>query len=181
MVYGSSIAHGVGASRSGMSYVAILGRSLNLDVVNLAFSGAGKAEPEVVELVSMVDACCLILDLGKSYGYQSVERYVAMLKRVRSSGREASIVCIAPVFAPRELHSAEYGALSHHTRSVVRRAAMDRVNAGDANVVLVEGTELLGPDDSDGFAADGVHPSDLGHWRIARRLRDTVSPLVARR
>jgi hypothetical protein len=80
VVYGSSVAQGVGASRPGMSYAAVLARAMKLDFVNLAFGGAGKAEPEVVELVCRVDACCYILDLGKSYGMQSPGVYAAMLK-----------------------------------------------------------------------------------------------------
>ena len=45
--YGTSITQGGCASRSGMSYQAILGRQLNLDFVNLGFSGNGKGEPVV--------------------------------------------------------------------------------------------------------------------------------------
>src|SRR6266536_914266 len=43
--YGTSITQGGCASRSGMSYQAILGRMLNVDFVNLGFSGNGKGEP----------------------------------------------------------------------------------------------------------------------------------------
>ena len=42
--YGTSITQGGCASRPGMSYQAILGRRLNLDHVNLGFSGNGKGE-----------------------------------------------------------------------------------------------------------------------------------------
>ena len=43
--YGTSITQGGCASRSGMSYQAILGRMLNADFVNLGFSGNGLGEP----------------------------------------------------------------------------------------------------------------------------------------
>src|SRR5205807_9956158 len=45
--YGTSITQGGCASRSGMSYQAILGRMLNVDFVNLGFSGNGMGEPEL--------------------------------------------------------------------------------------------------------------------------------------
>jgi hypothetical protein len=45
--YGTSITQGGCASRPGMAYQAIVGRRLNVDFVNLGFSGAGKGEPVV--------------------------------------------------------------------------------------------------------------------------------------
>ena len=71
VLYGSSIAQGNSAARPGMSYQAIVARTLNLDYVNLGFSGGGKAEPQVVSLVADVPACCYLFDLGKSYGLQT--------------------------------------------------------------------------------------------------------------
>jgi len=56
LLYGSSIAQGIGSSRPGMSYAAILSRCLNLDFVDLGFGGAGKAEPEVVDLVASIQS-----------------------------------------------------------------------------------------------------------------------------
>jgi len=49
--YGTSITQGGCASRPGMSYQAIVGRMLNIDFVNLGFSGNGKGEPEVAKAV----------------------------------------------------------------------------------------------------------------------------------
>ena len=48
--YGTSITQGGCASRGGMSYQAIVGRLLNVDHVNLGFSGNGKGEPDVANL-----------------------------------------------------------------------------------------------------------------------------------
>ena len=174
VLYGSSIAQGVGASRPGMAYAAILARSLNLDFVNLGFGGAGKAEPEVVEYVSAIDACCLLLDLGKSYGRQPAAPFAAMLDRYRAAHADVPIVCITPVFSTRELYDPEYVELSRHVREVMRRAVEQRVRGGDANLAVIEGLDLLGRDDSDAFSRDGVHPSDLGHARIAERLMRAV-------
>jgi hypothetical protein len=53
--YGTSITHGIGASRAGMTHVAMLGRTFNREVINLGFSGNGRMEPEVVKLVAELD------------------------------------------------------------------------------------------------------------------------------
>ena len=53
--YGTSITQGGCASRPGMNYEAILGRRLNIDFVNLGFSGSGKYEAEVARPVAGID------------------------------------------------------------------------------------------------------------------------------
>ena len=175
VLYGSSVAQGVGSTRPGMSYAAILSRALDIDQINLGFGGAGKAEPDVVALVAQVEACCYLLDLGKSYGCQSAAAYTAMLIALRQAHPTTPIVCITPIFSSRELYSRGYVDLSDHTRTVVRHAVAERLAQGDGLIFLAEGEALLSPSDSDGLAGDGVHPNDLGHSLIAERLRPTIT------
>lgn len=175
--YGSSIAQGGCACRPGMSYEAILGRRLGLDFVNLGFSGAGKAEPEVVQFVTQTDACCYVFDLGKSFGRQPAEVYGAMLDAVRSGHPNVPLVCITPIFSTRESYDAAYADLSDHVRDAVRGAVRERSEAGDSRLRLVEGSDLLGPDDADAFH-EGVHPTDLGFMRIAERLEPLLREVL---
>lgn len=46
--YGSSIVHGVGASRPGLTYPAIISRKLNIDYRNIGFSGNALGESVIV-------------------------------------------------------------------------------------------------------------------------------------
>jgi len=177
VLYGSSIAQGVGAGRPGMSYQAILSRSMDLDFVNLGFGGAGKAEPEVVRLIASLDACCFLFDLGKSYGNQDAAPYESMLKGIRQVHPTTPLVCITPIYSTREAYDASFRRLSSHTRSVVRQAVAGLREAGDGNVHLIDGLELLGLADSDEFL-EGLHFSDLGYWRTARRLEKILRPLL---
>ncbi|MDP7253376.1 MAG: SGNH/GDSL hydrolase family protein [Planctomycetota bacterium] len=175
VLYGSSVAQGATAARSAMAYASILGRLLNLDFVNLGFGGAGKAEPEVVKLVSSIDSCCFLFDLGKSYGRQDATAYIAMLETIRARLQTVPLACITPVFSTRETLEPDYQELSDHTREVVRNAVKTRTNAGDEHTTLIEGLDLLGPKDADGFSGDGVHPNDLGFNLIAERISTRLS------
>ena len=157
--YGSSIAQGACAGRPGMSYEAILARRLNVDFVNLGFSGSGRGEPEVVDLVNRVEACCYVFDLGKSYRMQPVEVYAQMLRRVRAAHPDVPIVAMTSIFATREWYDPNWAQLSQYVRDVAKRAAGEMIDAGDEAVHLVDGLELLGPADADGFQ-EGVHPND---------------------
>ena len=175
MFYGSSVVQGSGASRPGMmTYEAILARKLNLDYIDLGFGGNGRAEPEVVNLLTEINACCYVFDLGKSYGMQPTEPYTKMLEEMRNSYPEIPLICITPIYSTREQFDAEYRNRSIHTRQAATEAVNARKSAGDQGITLVEGLELLGPDDSDGFH-EGIHPSDYGYNLIAQRLESHLT------
>ena len=60
--YGTSITQGGCASRAGMSHAAILARRLDREVINLGFSGSGKMEPELADLIAGIDASVYVLE-----------------------------------------------------------------------------------------------------------------------
>ena len=102
--YGTSITQGGCASRPGMSYQAILGRELNLDFVNLGFSGNGRGEPALADAVAAIDAAAYILDFAQNNetaeSLQAV--YAPFLETIRRKHPETPIVCITPIYAARE-------------------------------------------------------------------------------
>jgi len=179
VLYGSSIAQGIGAARPGMSYSAILGRAMNIDPINLGLGGAGRAEEEVVARVLQIEACCFVLDLGRSYGTQLVDPYLTMLTAIREAHPETPIVCVTATFSSRELHQPEYLKLSNHTRSVVRDSVEMRVSLGDENLTLVEGDTFLSAQDTDGLSADGLHPNDFGYSLIAQCLQPVIENVLS--
>jgi len=62
VVYGTSIAQGGCASRPGLAWTNILGRKLDRPVINLAFSGNGRLEKELIGLLTEIDAKMYVLD-----------------------------------------------------------------------------------------------------------------------
>ena len=168
--YGSSVCQGNGALKPGMTYPAKLCRDLNLDFVNLGFGGAGKAEANVVDLVSSIPACGYVFDLGKSYGMQDGTAFLRMLQTVRKSHPHAPIFCLTPITSSREVHSQAYSGRSQHDRQVMRDAANQFIQSGEKDVYLFEGTDLLGFGEHDGLSRDGVHPTDYGYSIIAGKL-----------
>jgi len=175
--YGTSITQGGCASRSGMSYQAILGRRLNLDFVNFGFSGAGKGEKEVAELIREVTASCYVMDMAQNNrNAEELEAvYLPFLKILRERHPETPMLCTTPIYASSELPGSRnqgiYPELSglEEMRQVIRRAVNARVAAGDENIRLVEGYSLLGPHQGDGLV-DGAHPNDLGFQGMADGL-----------
>ena len=177
--YGTSITQGGCASRSGMSYQAILGRHLNLDFVNLGFSGNGKGEPEVAKVVAGIDASAFVLDFAQNNGtVESLSAvYQPFVEAVRERHADTPIVLITPIYAAGEAWSAKSAAVKDGMRELIRKVAAQRIAAGDKNIQIIEGTDLIGPSRVDGFV-DGVHPNDLGfQWMadgIGERLRQVL-------
>ena len=60
--YGSSITQGGCASRPGNAYTAMVGRFLNIDHVNLGFSGNGKAEDTMIEYLCGLKMSAFVSD-----------------------------------------------------------------------------------------------------------------------
>jgi len=176
--YGSSVLQGTGADHPAQTYPAIVARRLNLDFINLGFGGAGKAEPAVVALVNHLDACCYLFDLGKSYGNQTKEPFVAMLASVRAAHPTVPIVCVTPIYSTKEIDEPDYRQRSVDLRDMMRAAALERRASGDTLTFVVEGLELFGPDDKALFR-DPQHPNDEGNERIGDRLAPVIRSMLS--
>jgi len=174
--YGTSITQGGCASRPGMSYQAILGRLLNLNHINLGFSGNGKGEASLARAVAEIDAAAFILDFAQNNtDLDSLAQvYDPFIGILRERHPDTPIVAITPIYGAGE---ATGGQRNEQMRAHIRKVVSRRIGAGDTHLQLVEGTDLLGPSRVDGLV-DGTHPNDLGfRWMaegLAERLRKVL-------
>jgi lysophospholipase L1-like esterase len=175
--YGTSITQGGCASRSAMSYQAILGRMLNVDFVNLGFSGNGLGEPELARAVASVDASCFVMDFAQNNPtVDSLARaYAPFLETIRARHPETPIVVITPIYASHESWGRD--PRLEGMRELIRKVAARRIADGDTHIETVEGTDLLGPSRGDGLV-DGTHPNDLGFRWMAGGLAVRISRLL---
>lgn len=60
--YGTSITQGGCASRPGMVHTSIISRKLDVECINFGFSGNGKMEKPLAELISGIDVLFFVLD-----------------------------------------------------------------------------------------------------------------------
>ena len=175
--YGTSITQGGCASRSGMSYQAILGRSLNADFVNLGFSGNGRGEPELGRAVADIDAAIFVMDFAQNNPtVESLSQaYAPFLETIRGKHPDTPILVITPIYASHESWS--HDDRLEGMRELIRRVAAQRIAAGDRHIEIVEGTDLLGPTRGDGLV-DGTHPNDLGFQWMADGLAGRIGKLL---
>jgi hypothetical protein len=176
--YGTSILQGASASRPGMVHSAILQRRFNWPVINLGFSGNGKMEPEIADLLAELDPSVYVIDcLPNMVADEINERAGPLVKKLRAAHPEVPIVLVED----RTLQGAflTQGQMEwyHLKDRAALKAAFDRLQkAGDKNLYYIEGEHLLG-DDGEG-STDGSHPNDLGFVRQAEIFTKTIGPLL---
>ena len=82
--YGSSTTQGLGASRPGMAFVNIVGRMLDVPVVNLGFSGGCLMELEMSEHLAAIEASCYVLECtGDTNAMAACESFINNLRARR--------------------------------------------------------------------------------------------------
>ena len=177
LFYGTSIMHGACASRPGMTISALLGRRYDMPTVNLGFSGNGRLELELADLIGEVDAAVYCVDcLPNLNPDQVAERTVPFFRRLRKHRPDTPIVMVedrlftnSPFFgATRNRHEGNQKAF--------RAGYEELVKQGMAGLHYLRGKDLLG---SDGEAAtDGSHPNDLGFMRYADAYAKVLDPLL---
>jgi len=175
--YGTSITHGISASRPGMDHVAMLGRIFNREVINLGFSGNGRMEPEVTKFVAELDPAVFVLDCLPNMSAKDVnERAEGCVKILRAARPDTPILLVEDrnypdgfLIASRREHNEQNHAAM---RAVYAKLQHDKV----PHLHYLKADNLLG-DDGDA-TVDGSHPTDLGFTRQAAEFQKVLKKIL---
>ena len=171
--YGTSITQGGCASRPGMAYPAILGRRLDRPVINLGFSGNGRLEPEMAELLGDLDPALYVIDpLPNNFPQQAAHRLPKFLEIIREK-RPTTPILLAG--GPRYADSPALPARAERVAAadrVTEKVVQDRRSKGDARLYFVAGSDLAA-NGGEG-TVDGTHPTDLGFMLMADDLEPAI-------
>jgi len=171
--YGTSITHGASASRPGMVHTAILGRRLDMPVINLGFSGNGRMDKEVGEYLVQIDAAAFVIDCLPNMNPADVtKKCIPLVQQLRAAKPTTPIVLVEDrrftndwiLPAKRQFHTDNHAAL--------RTAYETLVKEGVKNLFYIPGDALYGTD-TEG-ATDASHANDLGFMRQA----DIFEPIL---
>lgn len=179
LFYGTSILHGACASRPGMTHASILGRRYHRPHINLGFSGNGKMEPEMGDLIAELDPEIFVLDcLPNMNAAEVTERVEPFVRKLRTAHPSTPIVLVED-----RSYADAFLVASKHQRNESSRAALRAAyarlrKAGIKNLHYLRGDRLLG-DDGEG-TVDSSHPNDLGFMRQADAFAKVLGPLLRR-
>jgi hypothetical protein len=177
LFYGTSILHGACASRPGMVHSAILGRRFGFPHINLGFSGNGRMEPELAELLAELDPSVYVLDcLPNMNAAEVTERVEPFVKKLRAAHPQTPIVLVEDRnYADAFLISSKHN--RNTTSQAALKAAYGRLRkSGVKNLHYIKGADLLG-DDGEG-TVDSSHPNDLGFMRQAEAHAQVLEPIL---
>ena len=171
--WGTSITQGGCASRPGMVHTAILGRRLNRPVVNMGFSGNGRMEAEVAELLAEIDASVYVVDCLPNLTAPDVAARTEPLVRILRKARPQTPI----VLVEDRSYTDSFLLPDKRKRNNDSRAALHKVyeklkQDGVGQLYYLEGENLLGADGEG--TVDSSHPTDLGFVRQA----DAFEPLL---
>lgn len=167
--YGTSILQGGCASRPGMAHTNILSRWLNREFINLGFSGNGRLDYEIAEVIASVDASLYILDFVPNASVTEIrektERFYSIIRNKRPN---TPILFVEdPIF----IHTLFDQRIEKEVKD--KNIAINQVvnllkGRGDQSITLISSKNMIG---NDGEATvDGIHFTDLGFMRYAELL-----------
>jgi GDSL-like Lipase/Acylhydrolase family/N-terminus of Esterase_SGNH_hydro-type len=176
--YGTSITQGGCASRPGMVHTALLGRWLDRPVINLGFSGNGRMEAEVAELLGELDAAVFVIDCLPNLTAPQVAERTEPLVRILRRARPHTPILLVEDRSYTDAFLIESKRERNETSRAALRAVFERLQAaGVADLYYLPGEELLGDDGE--ATVDSSHPTDLGFLRQAEAFRAVLEPILS--
>ena len=171
--YGSSITQGGCASRPGNAYPAMVGRTLNLDHVNLGFSGNARGEDEMAHYIASLCMSAFVMDYDHNAPTAEHLRatHAKMFATVRAAQPELPILLMSRPDHARSEQSAEY-------RRVVLDTFRDARARGERNICFLDGESLFRGPFEDACTVDGTHPNDLGFAQMAKAVTAVLKRIL---
>ena len=178
VIYGTSIVQGASASRPGMAYAAILERRLDRPVINLGFSGNGKMESEVAELLTEVDASVYVIDClpNLSSGNEVEARTPRLVEILRRAHPNTPIVLVENILYPDIFIEQNKQKIVKEKNAALLRVYRRLTASGIRNLHYINAERLIGDDGE--ATIDGIHPTDIGFIRIANVFEPVIKQIL---
>lgn len=170
LFYGSSITQGACASRPGKCYQSILSRELDMNYINLGFSGSARGEKEMADYMRALDISAFVCDYD--YNAQSVEElsetHYRLYERMREKKPHLPIILVSKPNFRHELYDDVL------RRAVIMETYVRGIKNGDKNLYLVDGAAICAETNRMDCTLDCIHPNDVGFYHMAKHIGDVL-------
>lgn len=175
--YGTSITQGGCATRPGMAGTNILERILDRVVINMGFSGNGKLDPEVAEVMAEIDASIYLLDMLPNVTTpmlkDNIEKFYQILRKAHPT--TPILLCENPEF-PNMHFNVDVDTTITIKNKVLKDYAEKFRKAGDKNVYFIPSKGQIGNDAES--TVDCYHLTDLGFLRSAEYFAPIIRKYI---
>jgi hypothetical protein len=173
--YGTSITQGGSASRPGMAYPSIISRKLKVETINLGFSGNGRFEESVGQVLCDIEAALFVIDCTPNSAPDTIRKNaLQLIMQIRKCKPDTPILLVESIFREYSFfimtdENTFGGSLYIKAQNKeLRISFIDAVQKGIKNLYYLEGNDLIGSDHEG--TVDGTHLSDLGQYRLAEKV-----------
>lgn len=167
--YGTSILQGGCASRPGMVFTSIISRKLNVDCINFGFSGNGRMDPPIAELISGIKASYYVIDcLPNMTAKMVTDSVIPLAKTIRAKNPNTPIVFVENVEYTRAIFQASLLKSMNEKNQALRTEFDKLVKGGMKDLIYISAAGSIGTDYEG--TVDGTHLTDLGYLRYADYL-----------
>ena len=178
ILYGTSIAQGACASRPGMAWGTIVQRAIDHPIINLGFSGNGRLEKPILDLIANTDAKAYILDcipnLPDNDPQQTYDLTVAAVHQIREKN-QTPILLIEHVGCSNMNMDTMYHRAIACKNQESRKAYETLLDEGIKNLYYLSREDLHFPEDG---WVDYVHPSDYGMHAQAVEVEQKIREIL---
>ena len=173
VVKGSSVTHGLAASRPGMTYEARFGRDNGFYCFNLGFSGKSKLQPEYAKyLADIEDVDAFIFDAFSNPSAETIhENFDRFVDIIRAAYPETPLIFMQT----ERRESRNFDTWREDFETKKQAAAVEEIKERmkiDKHIYFIPSDDFLGHDHLG--TSDGSHPTDLGFTRML----DSISPKI---
>lgn len=178
--YGSSIVHGSVSSRPGNIYPTILSRDLNLDFMNIGFSGNAKGEPVLAEYLATLPMSIFVCDYD--HNAPTVEHleetHYRFYEIIREKNPDIPYIMITRPYYWTSIRNSE-DILKR--RDVIMSSYIKARKSGDKNVYFIDGMSFNVAPHQYEMTVDDVHPNDAGFVRMADSIGTVIRHILEKR
>lgn len=183
VIYGTSILQGACASRSGMAWSNILGRMVNQPIINLGFSGNGRLEPELMDLIKSVKSKLLVLDCQpnlhdrKTYSEEEItSRITKSVMAFRSAQPNTPILLVEHASGLPGINLDTALTNKYIWTSEILNNTYQKLKKSGVKRLFVLTAKNIGF--NEGSTVDGTHPNDYGMMAYAMAYQKMIKQIL---
>lgn len=173
--YGSSVTQGACASRPGVNYPALLSRWLDMDFINLGFSGSDRGEETLAHYIASINMSAFVYGYG--YNTPTVEHYekthYSFYEIIRKKNPDLPIIIVSTPICPI-LKKKEKLDFFLKVREIAIET-FERAKKNGDNAYFIDGLTLL---ENPETTVDTTHPTDLGFYEMAKKIYPVLKTVL---
>nr|WP_227740383.1 SGNH/GDSL hydrolase family protein [Salegentibacter sp. BLCTC] len=181
--YGTSITQGGSASRPGLAYPSIISRNLNIETINLGFSGNGKFEKSVGLALCEIDAEMYVIDCTPNSSPEVIKKNaLELIMQIKTCKPNTPILLVESIIREysyfQKTDKSIFGGLKYieAQNNELRESYEKALKKGIVGLYYLSSEGLIGYDHEG--TVDGTHLNDLGMQRIADKIGKEITKIL---